>query len=235
MISPKPIKPAQHAESFLLSAILQGDYPPGSAIPAERELAEKIGVTRPTLREALQRMARDGWLDIRHGKSTIVRDYRNEGGMGVISAMTRLADRLPADFIAHFLGVRSVLLPVVSKMATENRPDILEARLVLSQNLADTPEAFTDYDWHLQLEMATCSGNPFFRVILNDFAVMFSEWGLRYFKAREARLLSAEYYAGLLELVRNRDGVGVEARVRRALTEVTTLWKSLLDESKDEA
>ncbi len=235
MTSPKPIKPAQHAESFLLSAILQGDYPPGSAIPAERELSEKIGVTRPTLREALQRMARDGWLDIRHGKPTIVRDYKNEGGMGVIAAMTRLADRLPSDFISHFLGVRAVLLPAISKMATDNRPEILEACLVQSQHLADTPEAFAEYDWHLQLEMAACSGNPFFRVILNDFTAMYNEWGLRYFQARQARVLSTEYYATLLQLVRNRDGVGVEARVRRTLTEVTMLWKSLLDASEDEA
>jgi GntR family negative regulator for fad regulon and positive regulator of fabA len=222
----KPMKLAQHAESCLLRAILEGDYPPGSVLPAERKLAEKIGVTRPTLREALQRMARDGWLDIHHGKPTIIRDYMTEGGLGVISTMTRLADRLPANFIGHFLDVRSVILPAVSRMAAENRPAILEANLAGSQNLPDTPDAYTDYDWNLQLDMATHSGNPFFRIILNSFALMYSEWGLRYFRAPEARLLSAQYYAALLELVRKRDGIGVEARVRLAMTDVMTLWES---------
>ncbi len=235
MTTQKPIKPARHAESCLLSAILEGDFPPGSAIPAERDLAERIGVTRPTLREALQRMARDGWLDIRHGKPTIVRDYMLEGGMGVISTMTRLADRLPVNFIRNFLEVRSVILPAVSRMAAQNRPQVLEARLAGSHGLADTPEAYTAYDWDLQLEMATHSGNPFFRVIFNDFALIYGEWGLRYFRARQARLLSADYYAALLELVRKRDASGVEARVSLAMTEVMTLWKSLMGDNSNEA
>ena len=37
-------------------------------LPSERDLADKIGVTRTTLREVLQRLARDGWLTIQHGK-----------------------------------------------------------------------------------------------------------------------------------------------------------------------
>ncbi|MGC6744236.1 GntR family transcriptional regulator [Escherichia coli] len=42
---------------------------PGLFLPAERELSELIGVTRTTLREVLQRLARDGWLTIQHGKA----------------------------------------------------------------------------------------------------------------------------------------------------------------------
>ncbi|MGC9196578.1 MAG: GntR family transcriptional regulator [Syntrophobacteraceae bacterium] len=226
MISQKPIKPAQHAESCLFSAILAGEYPPGSPIPPERELAEKIGVTRPTLREALQRMARDGWLDIQHGKPTMVRDYMRQGGMGVIATMTRLADRVPTGFIGYFLDFRSVILPPVAKKAVENRPADLEGFLILSKNLPDTAQAYVDYDWELQLEMATNSGNPFFRVIFNDFALMYRQWGVRYFLARKARKLSARYYAELLDLVVKRDGIGVEDRVRLVVSEVTALWKS---------
>ncbi|MEJ1267509.1 GntR family transcriptional regulator [Pantoea ananatis] len=43
--------------------------------PAERELSELIGVTRTTLREVLQRLARDGWLTIQHGKPTRVNNF----------------------------------------------------------------------------------------------------------------------------------------------------------------
>jgi GntR family negative regulator for fad regulon and positive regulator of fabA len=68
-------KPAEMAETRLLEAILSGHFPINSNLPGERELAEQIGVTRPTLREALQRLARDGWLDIQQDKPTRVRDY----------------------------------------------------------------------------------------------------------------------------------------------------------------
>src|SRR5512136_2779504 len=52
-----PARPAELAETRLISAILDGTFPINSNLPAERELATKLGVTRPTLREALQRPA----------------------------------------------------------------------------------------------------------------------------------------------------------------------------------
>ena len=231
----KLMKPAQFAEQYLLTAILEGEYPPGSAIPAERDLAALIGVTRPTLRETLQRMAREGWLDIHHGKSTTVRDYINEGGMGVLSTMTRIADRLPVNFVENFLDVRSVILPPVSRMAVENQPARMEVCLVKSEGLPDTPDSYADYDWNLQLNMAMFSGNPFFRIILNDFDFMYRKWGQRYFRISQARLLSAKFYAELLGLVRKKDGIGVETRVRLVMNDVMALWKSRMGDIENES
>ena len=56
-------------------SIWNNRFPPGSILPAERELSELIGVTRTTLREVLQRLARDGWLTIQHGKPTKVNNF----------------------------------------------------------------------------------------------------------------------------------------------------------------
>ena len=55
-------KPAEIAESRLLEAILSGSFPINSNLLWERDLAKQLGVTRPTLREVLQRLARDGLL-----------------------------------------------------------------------------------------------------------------------------------------------------------------------------
>ena len=77
-----PEKPAEFAENRLIQAIISGHFPINSNLPAERELAAQLGVTRPTLREALQRIARDGWIEIRHGKPTRVRNYWQEGNLG---------------------------------------------------------------------------------------------------------------------------------------------------------
>ena len=87
----KPIqKPAETAEQRLLDAILCGHFAVNSSLPGERDLAEQVGVTRPTLREAMQRLARDGWLDIQHGKPTRVRDYWLEGNMGVLTVLAQM-------------------------------------------------------------------------------------------------------------------------------------------------
>ena len=70
-----PQRPNAYAEHSLIAAILDGTFPPGSTLPGERMLAVELGVTRPTLREAIQRLARDGWLTVRQGKATVVQRF----------------------------------------------------------------------------------------------------------------------------------------------------------------
>ncbi len=71
----KAQSPAGFAEEYIIESIWNNRFPPGSILPAERELSELIGVTRTTLREVLQRLARDGWLTIQHGKPTKVNNF----------------------------------------------------------------------------------------------------------------------------------------------------------------
>ena len=90
-----PQRPAELTESRLIAAILDGTFPINSPLPAERELSDRLGVTRPTLREALQRLGRDGWLEIHQGKPTRVRNYWQEGNLGLLNAITPMSDKLP--------------------------------------------------------------------------------------------------------------------------------------------
>src|SRR5512139_131951 len=112
--------PAETAELKLISAILKNEYPPNSSLPPERELAGILGVTRPTLREAMQRLARDGWLDIQHGKPTRVRDYWLEGNMGVLTVLAQMPSQQTPDFITHLLEIRALLAPTYTRQAMEN-------------------------------------------------------------------------------------------------------------------
>jgi len=56
----------------LEAMILEGSLKPGHRLPAERELAERFGVSRPSLREAIQKLAARGLLISRHGGGTYV-------------------------------------------------------------------------------------------------------------------------------------------------------------------
>ncbi|WP_324668827.1 GntR family transcriptional regulator [Geochorda subterranea] len=63
---------SERAETQLVRAILQGRHRPGTWLPPERELAALLGVSRPALREALQRLALDGWITLRRGQPAVV-------------------------------------------------------------------------------------------------------------------------------------------------------------------
>jgi GntR family transcriptional regulator len=58
----------------LRTRISDGVYPVGARLPSEPDLASELGASRPTLREALRILAREGWLVRRHGSGTFVAD-----------------------------------------------------------------------------------------------------------------------------------------------------------------
>ena len=58
----------------LEAMILEGSLQAGERLPAERALAEEFGVSRPSVREAIQKLAARGLLSSRHGGGTYVTD-----------------------------------------------------------------------------------------------------------------------------------------------------------------
>lgn len=66
----------------LVSLVKSGDLKPGDRLPAERVLADELGVGRPTLREALRALQLLGILDIRHGGGVFVAGLQPETLLG---------------------------------------------------------------------------------------------------------------------------------------------------------
>jgi GntR family negative regulator for fad regulon and positive regulator of fabA len=230
MIShPRLFRPTEYAENQLINAILRGDYPIDSVLPAERELATRVGVTRPTLREALQRLARDGWLEIRQGKSTRVRDYWQEGSLGVLGALARHASTLPEDFVPNLLAVRLALAPAYTRQAVQCQPQAVAATLQRYVNLADDPAVFAAFDWKLHHRLTILSGNPIFTLILNGFADLYPAMAERYFQAEAARESSRGFYAGLLAAASVGDALTAEAVTRSVMAASLSLWQANIE------
>src|SRR3954449_12510637 len=68
----------------VLAEVVDGEIGAGESLPSERRLAEVLGVSRPAVREALQRMAATGLVQVRHGGSTTVRDYKRFAGLDLL-------------------------------------------------------------------------------------------------------------------------------------------------------
>lgn len=221
-----PKHPAAFAEKYLILAILSGEYPPGSILPAERELAVIIGVTRPTLRETLQRLSREGWLTIQQGKSTRVNDYWREGGLNVLNALVHYSEKISPDFIPNLLQVRLVLAPAYTRQAVEHSPEQVSDCLKDAIHLMDLPEVFAAYDWRLHRTLTIASGNPIFTLILNGFAGFYEEMAQIYFKQANARQASREFYRSLYKAVEKNDASLAEKITRHVMAESIKLWAS---------
>ena len=106
--APAALRPGAHAERELLSALLAGRWLPGEGLPPERALAATLGVTRPTLREVLKKLDRDGFVSVRHGLPTRVNDVWTEGGLNVLAGLAEHGE-IPKGFVKQLLELREAL------------------------------------------------------------------------------------------------------------------------------
>ncbi len=222
-----PPRPAELVENRLINAIVDGEFPIGSTLPPERELAGRLGVTRPTLREALQRLARDGWIEIHHGKSTRVRDYWHEGNLAVLGTIARHQDHVPPDFVPNLLQVRELLAPAYARLAVKRAAKNLARFLEGYHDLVDTPDAFAQADWELHKYLTIESGNPVFTLILNGFRELYPYMGRVYFTPPKARSRSRRFYDDLRAAAQARDLDRAEAVTREVMQDSIDLWKSI--------
>ena len=222
-----PLRPAELVENRLINAIVDGEFPINSLLPPERELAHRLGVTRPTLREALQRLARDGWIEIHHGKSTRVRDYWHEGNLAVLGTIARFQDHVPPDFVPNLLQVRELLAPAYARLAVKRSAKNLVKFLAGYQNLVDAPDAFAKADWELHQHLTIESGNPIFTLILNGFKELYPYMGRAYFTPPKARARSRRFYADLRAAAQARDPERAEVITCKVMQDSIDLWKSI--------
>jgi GntR family negative regulator for fad regulon and positive regulator of fabA len=220
-----PPRPSELTETRLIEAILEGHFPIGSNLPAERGLAEQLGVTRPTLREALQRLARDGWIEIRHGRHTRVRNYWREGNLGVLGTIARHKNHVPPDFVPNLLEVRISLAPAYARAAVEREPKHVSELLADYATLDDTPQIFATADWDLHRHLTIDSGNPVFTLIINGFSDLYQSMALVYFSLIEARARSRVFYQDLHSAALTEDPGVAERVTRQMMIESLDLWQ----------
>jgi len=228
-----PQRPNNYAESSLISAILDGDFPPGSTLPGERTLAVELGVTRPTLREAIQRLTRDGWLTVQHGKASQVNDIWHDGGLNVLSALVNYPDHLPTGFITSLLEVRLNLAPAYTRDAIQNGNSAVVAFLENHTSLADETAVYATYDWQLHRLLTIQSSNPIYTLIFNGFTDFYEQMACLYFATAESRARSRQFYAALMETAVAQDPFRAETICRETMQESIEVWQAIRGQSNE--
>lgn len=222
----KFVKPAEFAENQLLEAILDGSYGPGDVLPAERLLAQSLGVTRPTLRETLQRLSKEGWVTIAHGKSTQVNDYLSSGGLGILNTLSRFNTKLSPDMTGYLLEARTLIFPGVAQRAVEKDPDAILAYLTPGGCLDMDAKSFATHDWGLQMLMVEIIENPVLKMMFNDFSPVYQRLGHLYFTNQTARKMSLEYYGELRAALGDKNP-SVQELVERTMARAQQFWREI--------
>jgi DNA-binding FadR family transcriptional regulator len=132
----------------------EGEYAPGSRLPTERELADRLGVSRPTVREALIALEVEGRLKIRVGSGIYVTRHRP----GAV-AVGALSIEGPFELLAARAFVESAIAEEAARLA--QRKDVVRIDAVLTDvdRLRRGGDAFLALDRRFHTAVATTMGN----------------------------------------------------------------------------
>lgn len=104
----------------LRDAIVGGELEPGSALPAERELAERFGVNRQAVREAVGRLAQVRLVRVNQGRDTRVEDWRRTAGLDVAAALAGAADPIAVTTLSRdMLEMRALIGADAARLCAE--------------------------------------------------------------------------------------------------------------------
>jgi GntR family transcriptional repressor for pyruvate dehydrogenase complex len=103
----------------LLGEVVDGSLGPGDALPSERRLAELLGVSRPAVREALQRMSATRLVEVRHGGATTVRDFQRYAGLDLLPRLLVRDGELDPDTARSIVEARFAIAPDVTRLAAQ--------------------------------------------------------------------------------------------------------------------
>ena len=145
----------------LATAIVLGEFVPGQRLPAERELAVQLAVSRATVREALQRLTAGGYVEIRRGRlggAIVLDEWRPDSAAVVRRTLVARWDRFES-----LLDFRTLIEPLIARTAAR-RAEAADAdaiRDALDRYRAAGPdrEASRSADEALHLAIARATHN----------------------------------------------------------------------------
>ncbi|AWN24241.1 FadR family transcriptional regulator [Deinococcus irradiatisoli] len=164
-----PIKRQKLTDSVvaeLLSLIVRGGFEPGQRLPPERQLAEEMGVSRSSLRDAVARLEVLGHLAVRQGDGIFV---RQPSAANLCLPFTGLLTRLPQS-ARDLLEFRQLIEPGVAALAAERATpesvQLLLGGLEQQRRTAGRGIKLTEEDLQFHALIAQMAGNEVLTLIL---------------------------------------------------------------------
>jgi DNA-binding FadR family transcriptional regulator len=138
--------------------IRSGEYRPGARLPPERDLARQLGVSRPSVREALIALEVEGLVDVRIGSGIYVHGHGSRGNGKERPAVH--AEAGPFELLRARYVIESECAALAAKSANRAQLAAIEAALIVMQQEfeADKQPLSGDRLFHVRIAEATGNG-----------------------------------------------------------------------------
>lgn len=236
----------QQIADQLRALISSGEFPPGSRLPAERELAKLLGVSRASVREAMIALEVIGLVDVRVGNGVLVchpleQDPSDEPVM-TLATRGQWAELDPdLDLVVNvdaevppfsLLQARQLIEPETAALAAQNATsaELAGIRAAFEQNVQDNRYGSTTHpgDRLFHIRIAQASGNPAYAMLIQHllghrYGNMFQRLQVHY-TCDDMPFRSENEHREILEALERRDSKRARQAMRIHLEEVIRIF-----------
>lgn len=222
---------AELVVAHIRALIDQGQLKPGDRLPAERELAVQIGVSRPSVRAGLRALAAMGVVQSRHGAGTFIRSGPPVLGSEPLSFLAALHGFTRDEMFEARRVLEVGVAGLAAERATgEHLASIAEEITGMYASL-DEPLAFLRHDIRFHRAIAAASGNPILASLVEMVSALFYEQRRKTAGRAHDLRESAEMHRSIYNALRMRDADRsrqmmnehlTSAQARQALEEATS-------------
>lgn len=228
----KPIKPKRISDQVfeqLKDLVFKGQLKPGERLMPERDLATRLGVSRPTVREAINKLVAVGLLEHRQGQGTFV----SPPGAGEKNLVTTYMDGYEPDLVELLevrLGLECNAVALAARRATDDDLSALERNIdeMAAAFAAGDVGSSADVAFHMALAFASKNVVQI-HIMKNLYDLLF--YGIKenlhhlYTEPDNIRIV-LEQHRTILEAIRSHDPDAASAAMKQHITFVIDFFQS---------
>jgi GntR family transcriptional regulator, transcriptional repressor for pyruvate dehydrogenase complex len=155
--------------------IERGELRPGDRLPAERELAVQLGVSRPSVRAGLRSLSAIGVLQTRHGAGTFITDGPPTLGSEPLSFLAALHGFTRDEMFEARRALEVGVAGLAAERANDEQIATIAEEITGMFAALDDPQTFLIHDIRFHRSVAEASGNPILASLVEMVSALFYE------------------------------------------------------------
>jgi len=225
MVGLKPIKVKRASDQVfeqLRDLIFRGELKPGERLVPERELAQAFGVSRPTVREAINKLVTMGLVEHRQGQGTFVRSHEATREHNPLAAIIDRGETSLEDLLEVRMGLEAQSALLAAQRATPEDIQRLEETLMAMEAEHVKGHLGIEEDVAFHMGLAYATKNPVQVYIMRSFHDLLHygiEENLRHLWEDPANLpIIQQQHQRIIQAIRDHDPEGASEAMKTHIT-----------------
>jgi GntR family transcriptional regulator, transcriptional repressor for pyruvate dehydrogenase complex len=202
-------------------SVLNGTLKPGDQLPAERELAQQLGVSRTAVREAVKALREKGLVEAYSGRGTFITDGTSHAARQSFDLMVKIGQQ---ESSANLAELRLILEPGIAVLAAQRIEEeylsaMRDAVAVMDRSLHD-PAAYIEADLDFHLALAEAAANALILSLIDSIVGLLREQRIKIFNVEGGPQRGQIHHKRILEAMEQHDPEMARLAMRAHLEQV---------------